>query len=257
MPELKINNIVLQQYKDNCHESARVGDYSIDYKIKRMIDLGRLIYTDGESRIVRYHFINLLITGGEVTRMWKDKNSDQFYLSETAKEDHKKNYYDRKEKENSKLIYNKLLQYKNKGQHKSYVGVDKDYNIVTGFISRQLLPLFAKEMANLVNDYTYIRTNPYRFDIHSDRHIYIEYAEPRNGYYELHRKMIVKKSHAGNFKIPKDVFLFDVLDYLVSTGMLDKDYNFIGKINEKTLDAEIIPLVDEEQLESEGFIFPN
>jgi hypothetical protein len=153
------------------------------------------------------------------------------------------------------MRYNKLFQYEKSGIQKRSVTVTDDLKVETKLIPRFGLPLLVKELSTVVNKNEYKRVNPYKFDTTTDRHVYILYAEPRDNGYEIIRKLIIRQTHKGNFKIPEGTYLYDVLDYFVEIGLLDENYNFIGEVKEN-IGISTIELVDKDLLISYGFNFP-
>lgn len=153
------------------------------------------------------------------------------------------------------MKYNKLFRYEKGGFQKRSIIVDNAWNIETSMLPKTVLPLLAKELSEVGKNSNYKRVNPFRFDSVTSKHVYIEYAEPTLHGYELKRKMVLRCSNKGNFKVPKDTFLFDLLDYFVEVQLLDKDYNFIGQLNTDQ-EFQVVELFSQEELLSKGFKFP-
>lgn len=153
------------------------------------------------------------------------------------------------------MRYSKVFKYENKGIHKRDVTVTDDLKVETKLIPKFGLPLLARELSTVAKENEYFRVNPYKFDTDSDRHVYIIYAEPVGNGYEIIKKLIIRKTHKGNIKIPEGTFLYDVLDYFMVSGLLDKDYKFIGHVREN-IGMEVIELIDKDTLINLGFKFP-
>ncbi|GEM_PF-6342436 len=153
------------------------------------------------------------------------------------------------------MKYNKLFRYEKGGFQKRSVVVDNRWNVETSMLPKTVIPLLAKELSLIGKGSNYKRVNPYKFDNVTNRHVYIEYAEPTLNGYEIMKKMILRCSNKGNFKVPKNTFLFDLLDYFAEIGLLDDEYNFIGKLD-IDLNFQVVELHTEEELLSKGFKFP-
>ena len=151
------------------------------------------------------------------------------------------------------LVYNKIFRSENSGFHNRFITVSTDYKVETSMLPLSILPLLAKELSDVAKVVHYQRINPFRFDTTSNKHVYIEYGSPNKCGYEIIRKQIIRKSNKGNFKIPSETFLFDLIDYFVEIELLDKDYNFISnwEANFKVIDNHTA-----ESLLSKGFKFP-
>jgi hypothetical protein len=153
------------------------------------------------------------------------------------------------------MRYNKIFQYEKSGVQKRSVTVTDDLRVETKLIPKFGLPLLVKELSSVAIENEYRRINPYKFDTTTDRHVYILYAEPRDNAYEVIRKLIIRQTHKGNFKIPEGTFLYDILDYFAEIGLLDKNYNFIGHVREN-IGMSVVELFNVDSLVGLGFKFP-
>lgn len=153
------------------------------------------------------------------------------------------------------MRYNKIFQFEKSGIQKRNVKVTDDLKVETKLIPKYGFPLVAKELSYAAVEGEYRRINPYKFDTTTDRHVYIVYAEPRESGYEITRKLIIRKTQGGNFRIPEGTFLYDVLDYFREIKLLDDHYKFTGEIKEN-IGMSVIELVDKESLLEQGFTFP-
>lgn len=153
------------------------------------------------------------------------------------------------------MRYNKLFRYEKGGVQKRLVIVDNNFKVETGMLPKAVLPLLAKELSEICKKSSYKRVNPYRFDNTTSRHVHIEYAEPSLYGYEILNKMVLRFSHKGNFKVPKDTFIFDLVDYFVEIGLLDSNYSFIGNLDSED-NFHVADIVTQDELLEKGFKFP-
>lgn len=153
------------------------------------------------------------------------------------------------------MRYNKIFQYEKSGLQRRNVTVTDDLKVETKLIPKFGFSLVVKELSMVAVEGEYRRVNPYKFNTTKDRHVYIEYAEPRESGYEIFEKLIIRKTLGGNFKIPEGTFLYDVLDYFKELKLLDDQYAFIGEVKEN-IGMEVTELVDKEKLLEQGFTFP-
>ncbi|MET3508264.1 hypothetical protein [Halalkalibacter oceani] len=87
---MKVSSIVRNQYKNICKTSclkANWNDKEIDYKINRLVQLGKQIHTyENGTMIVRAHLINFTISPTEIMNMWVDRNDKPVRISDEDKE---------------------------------------------------------------------------------------------------------------------------------------------------------------------------
>ncbi|GFN32454.1 hypothetical protein [Paenibacillus xylaniclasticus] len=86
---MKVTNRVLEQYTQLCGFSSRKCEsyHDIEYKIRRHIELGKIIELKdgGDTVIVRYFDLNFTITKNKVVDAQRDKNKPMVWVSEKAK----------------------------------------------------------------------------------------------------------------------------------------------------------------------------
>lgn len=89
---MKINNLVKDQYKLNCPISwnkCNDNEQELELKIQRAIDLGKVIYTYGKRKVVRYHHMCFMVDKNEVIAMWRDRKIEEYNVSESEKQNYK------------------------------------------------------------------------------------------------------------------------------------------------------------------------
>lgn len=90
---MEINGFTKGQYKQLCPISWRKcnGDEkSLEYKIKRAVDLGKVTYTyKNGCKLIRYYYFNFLVDDKEIMTMWQDKSQEPYLVTEKQKMEYK------------------------------------------------------------------------------------------------------------------------------------------------------------------------
>lgn len=92
---MKISQYVRDKYMEICPVSTMKCDTyeEIDYKIKRAVDLGKVVYTY-PCRVIQYYNLRFTVEIGEVNTVIDMENNDDFYqVSEHRKYAHECKYY--------------------------------------------------------------------------------------------------------------------------------------------------------------------
>ncbi|QSF43368.1 hypothetical protein [Paenibacillus tianjinensis] len=92
---MKISQYVRDKYMELCPVSTNKCDTyeGIDYKIKRAVDLGKVVYTY-PCRVIQYYNLRFTVEIGEVnTVIDMEKNDDYYQVDEYRKVAHERRYY--------------------------------------------------------------------------------------------------------------------------------------------------------------------
>lgn len=93
MNKIKISGVAKGQYKKLCPYSAINSEQKgvpISYKIKRAVQLGKVTHIyKNNSVIIRYYFLNFLVSEKEVMTIWMDRMTLPYIISNNKKNTHK------------------------------------------------------------------------------------------------------------------------------------------------------------------------
>lgn len=89
MKKLRISGVTKGQYKQICKYSwhkCNGNEGELSYKIRRAVNLGKQthVYRNG-CQIVRYYYLNFLISEDEIMTMWSDHSCPPYEVSERTK----------------------------------------------------------------------------------------------------------------------------------------------------------------------------
>lgn len=89
MKKLKISGVARGQYKQLCPfswEKCKGSEPLLSYKIRRAVNLGLKTHTYFNGcRIIRYYYLNFLVSDKEIMTIWKDTTREQYHISENKK----------------------------------------------------------------------------------------------------------------------------------------------------------------------------